>query len=247
MKRRIFRGLWRAFLRLSGDANPSLETSLRHARRFWFGVMSGHLNSRGTVALVDYPPLTPELCERCVVVPRREDVLKVLPKGGRCIEVGVESGDFSRSILDLCRPETLLLIDLDLARHQVANRFAAERESGLVSLHEGDSADFLATLPDAAFDMIYIDGDHTYRGVKRDIECARTKVKPGGYLVFNDYTFWSACEGMPYGVMHAVNELCLEDGWELRYLALGECGYFDVALGRIGETPRDAQTPTVAG
>jgi hypothetical protein len=35
---------------------------------------------------------------------------------------------------------------------------------------------------------------------------------------------------MPYGVVRAVNELCLNDDWEFAYLALGNFGYMDVAL-----------------
>ena len=76
------------------------------------------------------------------------------------------------------------------------------------------------TFRDGYFDWIYIDAQHDYEGVKRDIGVARRKVKDAGLLVFNDYIVWSYVEMAPYGVVAAVNELCREDRWELIYLAL---------------------------
>jgi hypothetical protein len=54
--------------------------------------------------------------------------------------------------------------------------------------------------------------------------------------VFNDYAVWSYLELQPYGVVAAVNELCLNDGWKIVYLALPNHMYCDVALRRIGDT-----------
>jgi hypothetical protein len=36
-------------------------------------------------------------------------------------------------------------------------------------------------------DAVFIDGDHTFSGVSRDIALMGSKIRPGGYLVFNDY------------------------------------------------------------
>jgi len=90
----------------------------------------------------------------------------------------------------------------------------------------------LQSFPDSYFDWIYIDAQHTYKGVKRDIPAA-AKVKSDGFLVFNDYTVWSQVEMQPYGVVAAVNELCLEDQWEFAYLALPPHMYCDVAVRRM--------------
>lgn len=38
---------------------------------------------------------------------------------------------------------------------------------------------------------IYIDADHSYEGVKKDISVACRKVKHDGILIFNDYIYWS--------------------------------------------------------
>jgi long-subunit acyl-CoA synthetase (AMP-forming) len=55
-------------------------------------------------------------------------------------------------------------------------------------------------------------------------------VKPDGMMVFNDYTNWSVCEVMPYGVARAVNEFCMANNWEVVFLALQSLGYHDIAI-----------------
>lgn len=36
-------------------------------------------------------------------------------------------------------------------------------------------------------DLLYIDGDHSYQGVKNDFVLYESLVKPGGFIVFDDY------------------------------------------------------------
>jgi hypothetical protein len=107
-----------------------------------------------------------------------------------------------------------------------------QKHSNILQLHEGDSSSCLKKFPDSFFDFIYYDGDHSYQGVKQDIQAGKSKVKEYGFLIFNDYTYWSPVECKEYGVIQAVNELYLEDGWEMIYFALGYYMYCDVALRR---------------
>ena len=50
--------------------------------------------------------------------------------------------------------------------------------------------------------------------------------------VFNDYTNWSVCELMPYGVAKAVNEFCIANNWEIVFFAFQALGYHDVVIGK---------------
>ena len=56
---------------------------------------------------------------------------------------------------------------------------------------------------DYSFDFVFIDGDHSYEGVKRDIHLWKPKVKPGGWLIGHDYYHHSGMDD----VRRAVSEL----------------------------------------
>jgi predicted O-methyltransferase YrrM len=60
------------------------------------------------------------------------------------------------------------------------------------------------------FDMIFVDGNHKYEPVKRDIELWMPWLKPGGYALFHDYG--TKQQKPKSGVKDAVDEL-LSD-WE---------------------------------
>jgi hypothetical protein len=178
------------------------------------------------------PQLGDEHVRRCIVVPDRLALLERLPKGGVVAEVGTLQGEFARDILRITEPQELHLID-----HETHPRVVTLTEDpslrDRVHFHHQDSVEALQTFPDQYFDWIYIDAQHAYDGVKRDIGVARRKVKDSGLLVFNDYIVWSYVEMEPYGVVAAVNELCTEDKWEMIYLALPSHMYCDVALRKI--------------
>lgn len=190
---------------------------------------------RYTAAGQDYfadvlPPQLSDLhLKNSRVLPSREAILPLLPKGLVCAEVGTQTGCFAKKILSLLQPSRLHIYDLDFTPFDHAHFESALRE-GVVELHQGDSAEMMAAMPDRHFDFIYIDGDHSYTGVVRDLEQAALKIKSDGWIVCNDYTVFSPLEGIKYGVCRAVNEFCLRSGYEIIYLALHPWGYHDVAL-----------------
>jgi len=173
------------------------------------------------------PRLPPERLRHCLLLPSREDLLHHLPKGGICAEIGTQEGVFAEKIWQITQPKQLHLFDL----YDTWLRPALREQPG-VTLHLGDSSTNLAAFPDDHFNWIYIDGDHSYEGVKRDIEVARSRVKPGGLLIFNDFTIWSPAECCDYGVAYAVCEFIEEDGWNVAFFALHPHLYNDVALHR---------------
>jgi predicted O-methyltransferase YrrM len=191
----------------------------------------------GEAEVEDYFRPAPRLDERhlrnCRVVPDRAELLKTcLPTRGIVAEVGTDTGDFAEAILRFSNPRELHLIDASLANLR-RRRFAAALERGTLHLHEADSVQALRTFADRYFDWIYIDANHSYEGVSRDLEEAKKKVKEDGLLVLNDYIFWSHREFMTYGVVQAVHEFCLAEGWEWLYLALHPEMYGDVVLRKM--------------
>jgi hypothetical protein len=63
-------------------------------------------------------------------------------------------------------------------------------------------------------DWIYIDGDHSYTGVKNDLNNAIEVVKPGGLIIGDDYK-WKSLTADKGGVKKAVNEFVSQRGLNL--------------------------------
>jgi hypothetical protein len=233
--------------RVQSAINQQREEWLRKIRAEWYRVMRPLGNwlpyeLREQLALDDAevedyfspaPTLEDIHVQNCRVVPDRHKLLmNCLPKNGVCCEVGTDTGAFAKKIIELSNPRELHLIDITFSNFKRVD-FLSAIESGTVILHEADSVVALNRFSDGYFDWIYIDGNHSYEGVKRDINAAKFKLKPMGLLAFNDYMFWSHRELMTYGVMQAVNEFCLNESWEIVYLALNTEAVNDVVLRKI--------------
>jgi len=206
-----------------------------------------------------YPPLPDALLRNSRVVPDRWASLPAWPKQGVIAEIGVGLGGFSEAILQTCQPRKFLAIDrFDLheletlwgkppAEHFAGrthgefyrDRFAAEIAAGRVEVIEGDSGPVISALADESVDVFYVDADHTYEGVRRDLEAILPKVKPAGWIVMNDYIpAETGFSNEPYGVIQATNEFMVAHGWEMVHFALAAVMYCDVAL-RRADRPRE--------
>lgn len=210
--------------------------------------------ARSVNDLSRYPRLPDHLLANARVVANRLAALPLWPKNAVIAEIGVGLGQFSRPVLDVCKPTRFLAIDLfDLHElpvlwgrptdatfggltHEAHYRkqFAAEISAGLMQVHRGESAASLAALPDRSVDVFYVDADHRYEGVRRDLEALLPKVKPDGWIVLNDYIPADTFSNEPYGVIQAGNEFMIAHGWEMAYLALAPMMYCDVGLRRVG-------------
>jgi hypothetical protein len=87
-------------------------------------------------------------------------------------------------------------------------RLNLTRESSVVACNKFE---------DNSFDMVFIDADHSYQGVKQDIELWFNKVKKNGYLGGHDYNL----PGYSFGVKQAVDEFVLKHNLKLEL----DCDY----------------------
>lgn len=62
-----------------------------------------------------------------------------------------------------------------------------------------------------AADLVFVDADHTYEFAKRDTQTALTFMKPGGSILWHDYT-WEPANPECVGVTRTVNEFWEEHG-----------------------------------
>jgi hypothetical protein len=146
----------------------------------------------------------------------RLDVLRRAPVDSVCAEIGVWKGDFSRKILRHTSPRKLHLIDpwsyqpefpdrkygggfakrqedMDGIFESVQSRFAG---SPNVSIHRASSDDAMAQFPDGYFDWIYLDGNHEFDFVLRDMTIGFSKVRSGGFIAGDDFG-WGRKRGFP--------------------------------------------------
>jgi hypothetical protein len=158
----------------------------------------------------------------------RDKLLRILPKGSVCAEVGVWKGDFSEMILKNVKPRELHLVDpwvfqsrypdrwyggqiaagqaeMDSIYQYVHSRFA---RNPVVKIHRRFSRELREIFPEKNLDWIYIDGDHSKDAVKLDVRLALDVVKPGGMIVGDDY-YWRDSDGS-YSVRDAITELARE-------------------------------------
>ena len=63
---------------------------------------------------------------------------------------------------------------------------------------------------DGSVDCVFIDADHQYDSVKKDIEAWRPKVRKDGFLSGHDYVEYSHPNGFNFGVIQAVKEAGLD-------------------------------------
>ena len=185
------------------------------------------------------PALATRHVENCVVLPDRHELLRRLPSRGVVCELGVADGDFSSAILSLARPERLHLVDTwDSPRYaagceRVQERFRQEIADGRVVVHRGRSIDALAEYPDAYFDWVYIDTDHTYETTLAELgRCAR-KVKPIGHIAGHDFSGGNPANGVHYGVIPACHRFCAEQGWQLEFITVEYAAMFSFCLRRL--------------
>jgi hypothetical protein len=71
----------------------------------------------------------------------------------------------------------------------------------------GLSCEMAKQIKNDELSMVYIDADHSYNGVKRDLNAFYPKVKSGGIIAGHDYT------NLDYGVFQAVDEFCKENNY----------------------------------
>ncbi len=129
-----------------------------------------------------------------------------LPDGGRILEMGIYGGASTSLLQDMCLAlgkhcltdavdpchdigQPVHLDDTlddwaEYLRHQI--NFA--NHSSRIDLHTATSDEFFSTLPpETKYDFIYVDGDHSYGQVIKDLDNALQHLTPTGILSGDDY------------------------------------------------------------
>lgn len=158
----------------------------------------------------------------------RDAVMECFARRGVGVELGVHLGLNARDLLRVTRPTKLHLVDpwaemrgadhenswyervdqaeMDGYHDAVVKMFTPHIRRGTVEIHRMMSWDAMAQFADNSLDWVYVDADHSYEAVKRDLETCYAKVKPGGMIGGDDYKlggWWGD------SIVRAVHELLI--------------------------------------
>lgn len=141
------------------------------------------------------------------------------------VELGVQKAEYSEHILKNWNGRELVLIDIwrELPRdsyNDVANVAQEGQKHNLSIAFDkiypfGERATIIrapgeravALFEDNSLDFVYIDANHRYDAVRKDLGMWYHKVKKGGYLCGHDYPY--------HEVKRAVDEFCTDNGFEM--------------------------------
>ena len=88
-----------------------------------------------------------------------------------------------------------------------------------------------------SYDLIFIDADHSYEGVRHDTELALPLIAPTGYIVWHDYANWGYFDGKN-GVPEYLKELTEQRGLLLARMAGSDLAFHSPAWGIEGSPER---------
>lgn len=169
----------------------------------------------------------------------QEKLIQLIPEYSAGAEVGVWRGDFSKRLLQQVKPRLLHLIDpwvvysgstyraskygdrksqdfMDSVYQYVLDRFESQIGSGQVVVHRSTSEDASMRIEDGSLDWVYIDGNHDYAYVRKDLMLYADKLRSGGLLCGDDYMsgrWWGD------GVIRAVDEFVEERDLSIEIVA----------------------------
>jgi hypothetical protein len=157
---------------------------------------------------------------------RAEYVSQFIKPGDIGAEIGVAIGSFSYHVLLQKNPTKLYLIDLwmyglqkDIEKEESTLQKQESRDNqyeGVCKLFQPyKNVEIIRLRSEEAFDMfennyfdyVYIDGEHSYEAVSRDLNNYFPKVKVGGYLIGDDYG-WLGVEPAVKDFLEAHKDNC---------------------------------------
>jgi len=165
----------------------------------------------------------------------RDFLKKSIPKNSVGCELGVWKGEFSELLLEWVKPTKLYLVDPWLFQPEfsqswyggtVANNQAAmddiykdicERfgNKANVQIVRKKTEELVDEIPDHSLDWAYIDANHAYDHVLRDLRTFELKIKHGGIFFGDDY---GSGKKSPSPVAEAVQDFLKESGYSLSWV-----------------------------
>ena len=175
-------------------------------------------------------------------------LLNKMHPNGIGAEIGVKQGKFSKILMDGWLGCKLCLIDpwedqdksiYDESVHDHDSDYQTmllnlKDYSNRYEIIKQYSTDAHSNFTKNSLDFIYIDGNHSYEGVKSDLELFYPKLKNGGIMMGDDYHQHDIEKVFDanFGVTKAVNEFCFKNNHNVSINYYGDWYY------KISETEK---------
>jgi hypothetical protein len=176
----------------------------------------------------------------CRLVTDREVMLQRLGQFDCAVELGVNKGDFSQKILEICKPNKLYLVDIwgseryhDGLFNDVQKKFEDRINGGGVIIHRKLSTVAASDFDESSIDFLYIDTDHSYSTTKEELIRYESKMTTNGVIAGHDFVAGNWVTGFKYGVIEAVYEFCVKHNWRMVYLTMNTRESISFALKKI--------------
>ena len=148
------------------------------------------------------------------------ELAKLVPENGTIVEIGGELGRSAGQFLLATNGKGVKVYTVDLfpLDHHVAGNLLIAQKKNLIEAigveavtnrHiqvKGVSWEVGTQWDKGLIDLLFIDGDHTYEGVSKDIAAWLKHVKPGGIVAFHDYAVDETSHYLHHEVKKAVDE-----------------------------------------
>jgi hypothetical protein len=169
----------------------------------------------------------------------------------KILEIGVFKGNFLDYLVTNCNGGSVDAVDLfdgicysgDVDGNNVESYDIGKsylelsykyKDNANVKLYKSNSITFLENQKENTYDIIYIDGDHSYDGVKNDLINAYSAIKNGGYIMGHDYqmNMMKAKNFYDFGVKKAVDEFCINYNQSIVSKAIDGCVSFCIYINK---------------
>lgn len=174
------------------------------------------------------------------IYPTRSDLLSIIPKNSKILEIGVFRGEFAEELLGT-NPKELYLVDIwtggwgsgdkdgnnhchiDDMLEVYLNLIDKYKNSTEIKVIRSPSDYFLRWCESSTFDVIYVDGDHEAPAVYNDMVNSLFIIKNDGWLMGHDY------HGQ---VRYAVDKFCDDYDQTISYVTQDGCPSFAIKISK---------------
>lgn len=188
---------------------------------------------------------------------RKSQIIRFIKKSQplSILEIGVHKGEFAIRMLkaiNAVNHKSLIYFGIDLFSEfhseqinkteislwpdsfdAVNKKMNLEFPTTKIFLMQGDSISQMQQLQGMKFDLIFIDGGHSYKTVKSDWLLSQRLISDKGTIFFDDHCSEKNSRSMGFGIKKVIDEI-ERDNWSIKKLPINDYFLKDWGVLRIG-------------